>query len=136
MVDLGVYNFVKNGLAAGKSAEDITADLTRGGQKAATIEEALDAVQSGTLPAAPIAPPTPVINIGITSRAPSAPVERVHGATLFVSLALIFALIGGIAFILGPRLSQLQGVVQKVHDQYQTSRTHIPGDSSRPASTQ
>ena len=132
MVDLGVYNFVKNALAAGKSAEDITADLTRGGLKAATIEEALTAVRSGALPAAPS---TPVIDIGITSRAPSEPVQEIRGIAVALKLAILFAVIGGIAVYLGPRLSDLRAGFQEVREKYETGRLHVPGEPTPPAST-
>ena len=58
MVDVGMYNFVKNAIAAGKSKEDITADLSRGGRLSrAMIEEAFVAVTSGQAPATPAAGP-------------------------------------------------------------------------------
>jgi len=135
MVDLGVYNFVKNALAAGKSREDITADLTRGGQKAATIEEAIAAVQSGVLPAAPVAPSTPVIDIGIPSRAPSAPVKQFRGFALALKLALLFSVIGGVAYYLSSRLPALQAGLQEVREKYEAGRMHIPGDPIPPANT-
>ena len=68
MVDLGVYNFVKNAVAAGKSKEEVMKDLTRGGQLSpATIEEAFAAVESGTPPsagmaAAAVAAPGPAVS--------------------------------------------------------------------------
>ena len=135
MVDLGVYNFVKNALAAGKSTEDITADLARGGLKSDTIEEAITSVQSGVLPAAPVAPPTPVIDIGIPSRAPSAPVQQFRGFAVALKFALFFAVIGGIAFYLVPRVPGLQATLQEVREKYEAGRMHIPGDPIPPAST-
>lgn len=136
MVDLGVYNFVKNAVAAGKSKEEITADLSRGGQSAAMIEAVLAAVDAGTPPAAKVVPLMPVSNIGITARAPDAPVQRVRGVALLFWLVLFFALVGGVAVYLRPELSDLKATLQGVRQQYETSRTQIPGDSSRPASTQ
>ena len=68
MVDLGVYNFVKNAVAAGKSKEEVMKDLTRGGQLSpAMIEEAFAAVESGTPPsagtaAAAMAAPDPAVS--------------------------------------------------------------------------
>ena len=51
MVDLGVYNFVKHALAAGKSKEEIVADLTRGGMLTQQmIEETIGAVEKGAVP--------------------------------------------------------------------------------------
>ena len=135
MVDLGVYNFVKNALAAGKSAEDISADLARGGQKAATIEEALAAVQSGTPPVTPKARPTPVIDIGINSRAPGERVQQFRGFAIALKFVLFFAVIGGAAFYLMPRLPALQAGFQGVREKYEAGRQHIPGDPIPPAST-
>ena len=136
MVDLGVYNFVKNALAAGKSREDITADLARGGSNAATIEEALAAVQSGTPPVSPKARHAPVIDIGITSRAPSERVQQFRGFAIALKLALLFAVIGGIAFYMMPRVPGLQAKFQEVREKYETGRQHVPGDPIPPASTQ
>ena len=136
MVDLGVYNFVKDALAAGRSTEDITADLTRGGFKAATIEEALTAVRSGVLPTTPVAPSTPVIDLGITSRAPSEPVQEIRGIAVALKLALLFAVIGGTAYYLMPRLPALRAGFQEVREKYEAGRMHIPGDPIPPANTQ
>ena|SRR3989344_5145661 len=67
MVDIGVYNFVKNAVAAGKSKEDIVADLTRGGRLSSEmIEEAFAAVESGQVPAAPAATAVPLQTGGVS----------------------------------------------------------------------
>ncbi len=136
MVDLGVYNFVKNAVAAGKSREDINADLTRRRLSSDKIEEALAAVHSGARPAAESAPPVPVIDIGIVSRAPALPVRRTRGIALVSWLVLFFALVVGIAVYLGPRLSDLQAAFQGIREHYQASRLQIPGGPSQPTNTQ
>ena len=67
MVDIGVYNFVKNSVAAGKSKEDIIADLTRGGRLTKEmIEEAFAAVESGQVPAVPAATGAPLQTAGVS----------------------------------------------------------------------
>ena len=67
MVDIGVYNFVKNAVAAGKSKEDIVADLTRGGRLSPEmIGEAFVAVTSGHAPAAPAAVAEPLQTGGVS----------------------------------------------------------------------
>src|SRR3989344_3510631 len=136
MVDLGVYNFVKNAVAAGKSEEDITADLARGGLRMEIIEEALAAVQSGAPPAVKGAPPTPVIDIGVATRASEAPVHRVRGVVLVIKLALLFALLGGMGVFLWPWLSDLQVRFQGVREKYEAGRLHVSGDPTPLASTQ
>lgn len=135
MVDLGIYNFVKNALAAGKSKEEITADLSRGGQSAAIIEETFAAVHAGIPPVIKSATPAPV-DIGITSRAPDVPVRRIRGVAPIFWLALLILLAGVATVYLRPELSDLKATLQGARQQYETSRVQIPGDSSRPASTQ
>ena len=100
------------------------------------IEEALAAVQSGAPPAVKGAPPTPVIDIGVATRASEAPVHRVRGVAFVLNLALLIALIGGIAVYLGPRLKDLQAGFQGVREKYEAGRMHVPGEPTPPASTQ
>jgi len=67
MVDLGVYNFIKNALAAGKSKEVIVDGLTRGGMLTPEqIEEAFTAVQQNT-------PPRPASLAAATATNPASP---------------------------------------------------------------
>ena len=67
MVDLGVYNFIKNALAAGKTKDEIVDGLTRGGMLTPEqIEEAFAAVQNGT-------PPRPASLAAATAANPAAP---------------------------------------------------------------
>lgn len=50
MVDLGVYNFIKNAIAEGKSKDEIKATLAKGGWSDADMEEAYTAVENNTPP--------------------------------------------------------------------------------------
>ena len=127
MVDLGVYNFVKNALAAGKSQEEIAADLTRGGQSSEMIEEALAAALSGTPPAAKSAPLAPVSAVGLAPRGPSGPVKDNRGVALLFWLIVLFATLGGIGYYLSPQLSNVSSMLQGARQQYDASRTTIPG---------
>ncbi len=124
MVDLGVYNFVKNALAQGKSKEDIIADFSnRGTLTAQAIEEVFIAVASGAPPAARRA----LDMRGAHESNGSVPVKRASRGYLFVLwLAIFFALIGGISFALRPEIFGLQGFFKNVSLQYQANQQTIP----------
>lgn len=51
MVDLGLYNFIKNGLAHGKTKEEISQSLLQSKINQETIDAAFDAVAKGKVPA-------------------------------------------------------------------------------------
>jgi hypothetical protein len=50
MIDLGIYNFVKNGLEEGKSKETLEAALAAQGMRVEDIKETFDAVARGNAP--------------------------------------------------------------------------------------
>lgn len=60
MIDLGIYNFIKNALAQGQTKEAITAILTNQGMTAEDIAAAFASVESGVAPVAAQAPLPPV----------------------------------------------------------------------------
>lgn len=126
MVDLGVYNFVKNALAAGKSKEQITADLLRGGMlKAEAIEEAFTTVTTGKAPAAKSAPAAPTEQM--TSLPPLQYKRSSRAYVVILEIAILFGLVGGIAYLLKPQILGLQSVFHNANLQYQSSQTTIPG---------
>jgi hypothetical protein len=51
MVDLGLYNFIKNGLAHGKTKADLTQSLLQSKINQESIDAAFDAVAKGKVPA-------------------------------------------------------------------------------------
>jgi len=52
MVDLGLFNFVKNAIAEGKSKDEIKIELAKGGWDETAMEAAFTAVESNTPPRA------------------------------------------------------------------------------------
>jgi hypothetical protein len=56
MVDLGLYNFIKNALKDGKSKDEIKTSVAKGGWKEADILEAFEDVEHNRQPSIPASP--------------------------------------------------------------------------------
>lgn len=71
MADLGLYNYIQNAQSSGKTKEEITEQLVRGGNSPDAIEDAFAAVETQSSPAAPAQAP-----LSVSSRAETEPRHR------------------------------------------------------------
>jgi hypothetical protein len=62
MVDLGIYNYIKNELAQGQPKESLTVVLQKRGMNEADIADAFASVESGAMQVTPLSSYTPVVN--------------------------------------------------------------------------
>ena len=92
MTDLGLYNFIKNELAKGRTKDDIVAQLVQSGNKPDVVEETYTAVSNGVAP----------VPVSLKQSSPIALAARTYGgerpqaitiACVLLTVVLVFVLV-------------------------------------------
>ena len=101
MVDLGIYNFIKNTLAQGKSEAEITQILTARNLSAKEIEDTLTAVKTNA------APPLPTPRLYAPLATPPQEIEKHTSAIPIITFLVIAVIVGGFYFVPKPEIDDL-----------------------------